>query len=98
MKHKFYPQCAKCGKRVCSPQIDVNASPLVEEAPPFCPMRTKSEVIKEAIAEYDKKEVKEFARLASLQEFECYEWIPSGLRTKIPRIEETYQFAKKMGY
>jgi uncharacterized metal-binding protein len=61
-------------------------------------MRTKSEVIGEAITEYGKEEVKEFARLASLQEFECYEWIPSGRRTRIPRIEETYQFAKKMGY
>jgi len=42
--------------------------------------------------------VKEFARLASVQEFQCYERLPDGLRTKLPRIEETIQFARKNGY
>jgi uncharacterized metal-binding protein len=33
-----------------------------------------------------------------VQEFQCYERLPDGLRTKLPRIEETIQFARKCGY
>jgi len=56
------------------------------------------EVIEKALAEYDKPEVKEFARQASIQEFECYEHLPDGRRTKNPRILELIQFAQKCGY
>ena len=52
----------------------------------------------EALAEYEKPAVKEFARQASIQEFECYENTPEGRRTKNPRIVELVQFAHKMGY
>jgi len=61
-------------------------------------MKLMPEVIAKAISEYDKPEVKEFARLASLQEFECYENLPDGRRTKNPRILELIQFAQKCGY
>jgi uncharacterized metal-binding protein len=67
-------------------------------------MRLKPEVIEEAAAEYGREDIKELARVASLQEAECYEWIPTGvgdrlgLKTKFPRLEETIQFAEKMGY
>jgi uncharacterized metal-binding protein len=61
-------------------------------------MKLVPEVIKKAISEYDKPEVKEFARLASLQEFECYENLPDGRRTKNPRILELIQFSQKCGY
>jgi uncharacterized metal-binding protein len=33
-----------------------------------------------------------------VQEFQCYERLPDGLRTKLPRIEELIQFARKCGY
>jgi uncharacterized metal-binding protein len=56
------------------------------------------EVYPEAIKEYDKPEVKDFARLASVQEFQCYERLPDGLRTRLPRVEELIQFARKCGY
>jgi uncharacterized metal-binding protein len=40
----------------------------------------------------------EFARLASVQESECYENTPQGVRTKHPRIEEIIMFAQKCNY
>lgn len=51
-----------------------------------------------ALSEYEKPEVKEFARQASIQEFECYQNTPEGRRTLNPRIVELIQFAHKMGY
>jgi len=61
-------------------------------------MKVMPDVIENAVAEYDKPDVKEFARLASFQEFECYEHTPDGMRTKNPRILELFQFAQKCGY
>jgi len=61
-------------------------------------MKLVPEVIETAVSEYDNAEIKEFARQASLQEFECYERLPDGLRTKNPRILELIQFARKCGY
>lgn len=90
MKEGLYPQCAKCEKRVCQTGQG--------KGPAFCPMETRKEVIEKALMEYDKPEVYEFARFASVQEFECYEHTLSGLRTSIPRVEEVIQFSRKMGY
>jgi hypothetical protein len=42
--------------------------------------------------------VREFARLASVQEAECYETTADGNRNKFPRLEETIQFAGKCNY
>jgi len=61
-------------------------------------MRLYSQVIERALAEYEREDVREFARLASVQEFECYEWVAEGIRTRFPRVEETIQFAKKNGF
>jgi uncharacterized metal-binding protein len=61
-------------------------------------MKLMPEVYKAAMAEYDKPEVREFAQLASIQEAECYEHLPDGLRTVLPRIEELIQFSRKCGY
>jgi uncharacterized metal-binding protein len=68
-------------------------------------MRLKPDVLQKASTEYEKRDIKEMARIASLQEAQCYEWVPTevggkrlGIRTKIPRVEETIQFAQKMGY
>jgi uncharacterized metal-binding protein len=61
-------------------------------------MKLMPEEYAAALAEYDKPEVREFARLASVQEFQCYERLPDGLRTKLPRIEELIQFARKCEY
>ena len=92
------PVCAKCPTVACTPPIKTNEVFSLDKAPDFCPMKLMPEVIAKAISEYDKPEVKEFARLASLQEFECYESLPDGRRTKNPRILELIQFAQKCGY
>jgi len=84
-------ECAKCTKRVCE-------SKESDQGPPNCPTKVKAEVIKQALLEYNKPQVKEFARQASIQEFECYMNLPEGLTTRNPRVEEVAQFAKKMGY
>jgi len=84
-------ECTKCPKVVCN-------SEQFDQGPPNCPTKTKQEVIKEAVAEYDKPEIREFARQASIQEFECYMHLPEGKTPRNPRVEEIAQFAKKMGY
>lgn len=95
-----YPECAHCPTRVCENRgANVNDGPVsLEKAPAFCPMKLMPEVYKEAMAEYDKPEVKEFAYLASIQEAECYERLPDGIRTRLPRVEELIQFSRKCGY
>jgi hypothetical protein len=83
------PECAKCGKAVCNSENFL-------EGPSNCPTRTRSDLITQAVAEYDKPEVREFARQASIQEFECYMDLPEGKTPRYPRVEEVVQFAKKM--
>jgi len=90
--------CAKCPTLVCQARIKVDETLPLDKALNFCPMINMTDVIQKAMAEYDKPEVKEFARQASLQEFECYEQTLEGRRTKNPRILELIEFAKKCGY
>lgn len=91
-------QCAKCPEIFCYPAIAADQEPSFEKAPSFCPTKLKKDLIEKALLEYDREDIREFARLASVQEFECYELTPDGIRTKIPRIEETIQFARKNGF
>ena len=83
--------CARCSKVVC-----ISSHP--DQADPSCPMKTRPDIIKEALTEYRKPNISEFVRLASVQEFECYMNLPEGRTTRHPRVEETIQFAKKMNY
>ena len=98
MAKKLYPVCARCTRVVCYPLLKSGEEPPIDDAPAFCPMKLMPELIEKTIAEYDRPEVREFARLASVQEFECYEILPEGRRTKIPRVEELIQFSQKCGY
>jgi uncharacterized metal-binding protein len=98
MANKFGPQCAGCPTTVCSPPIGSRVPLSLDKAPDFCPMKNLPGIMEEARQEYLKPEVKEFARQASIQEFECYENTPEGRRTKNPRILELIQFSRKMGY
>ncbi len=84
-------ECAKCTKVVCN-------SKAFLEGPSNCPTKTKREIIQQALTKYNDPETKEFARQASIQEFECYMHLPEGLTPRNPRVEEVAQFAKKMGY
>ncbi|MBN1364567.1 MAG: DUF1847 domain-containing protein [Syntrophaceae bacterium] len=98
-KKELKSMCAKCDKKICYPLAKSDDPlPPIENAPPFCPMRRLPDTIKKANSEYDRTEIREFARLASIQEAECYELTPEGLRTKIPRLEEIIQFARKCNY
>jgi len=91
--------CAKCPGTVCYPLAAVGQPlPPIEEAPDFCPMRRLPEVMRAVGKEYEKPGIRAFARQASIQEAQCYEITPAGIRTRIPRIEETIQFARKCGF
>ena len=83
--------CSRCTKTVC-------ASEHYMEGPDNCPTKIKAGVIEKAVKEYDKREIREFARQASIQEFENYMNMPEGPMSRNPRVEEVIQFAKKMGY
>lgn len=91
-----YSQCAKCAGRICYPFAGVDDElPSIDEAPEFCPMRRMPDIIDSANHRYEKANIHEFARLASIQEAQCYELTDEGIKTRIPRIEETIQFARK---
>jgi uncharacterized metal-binding protein len=83
--------CATCTKIVC-------LSSHAAQADPSCPIKTQADVIERALEKYQTTEIREFARQASIQEFECYLNLPEGRTPRNPRVEETVQFAKKMGY
>ncbi len=61
-------------------------------------MRRLPEVMEGAASQYERADVREFARLASVQEGECYELTAEGIRNKFPRLEETIQSAGKCNY
>lgn len=96
---KLVSMCSKCPVEACFPIIKSNEPlPPLDKAPPFCPMLRFPEVMNKVESEYHRPDIMEFARLASVQEFECYENTPDGIRTKFPRLEETIQFAEKCNY
>ena len=99
MSKPQFPLCAKCPVRACHPRGPLESTKVdMESAPPFCPMKLNTDALQKAANEYRKESVGEFARQASLQESECYERIDGKIRTKIPRIEEIIQFARKVNY
>ncbi len=100
MAEKQMPVCARCSVRTCENRSGKWNGPLpsLDKLPGFCPMKLMPEVFARAEEEYKKPAVREFARLASLQEFECFERLSDGYRAKLSRIEELIQFARKCGY
>lgn len=91
--------CAQCSGSACYPLAGA-ADPLpdLDKAPDFCPMRRLSSTVEAANREYLRPEIQEYARLASIQEAQCYEVSSEGIRTTIPRIEEIIEFAAKCNY
>ena len=66
-----------------------------------CPTLNKRDLLEESRKEYGKKEVGAFARQASIQEGECYanrDQKPYLLHPTKSRIQETCEFAHRMGY
>ncbi|MFC1887044.1 DUF1847 domain-containing protein [Thermodesulfobacteriota bacterium] len=95
MSDKPSPQCAMCSIR------DRICRSTEGKGPDFCPTINYKEIIEAAGKEYEKPEIKEFARMASLQEAECYsnkEIKPYVLHPVKPRVQEICEFAEKMGY
>jgi len=89
--------CAKCripkAERICQ----------VKEGgrhPEFCPTVHYKELAQEVTEVYRQPEYAEFARLASIQEAECYANRAPGpyvLQPSKTRIQETIEFARKLG-
>jgi len=95
MKDKESPECAKCSikDRIC----------LVEDGkgPESCPTKNYRDVFKKVDREYERPEIHEFARMASIQESECYsnrDIRPYVFHPVKPRVQEICEFAEKMGY
>ncbi len=88
---KPHYSCANCERIVCH-------TDHATEGTDSCPTRAMADTIERVRAEYRRPEVAEFARQASIQEFECYLQLPEGSTPRNPRVEETVQFARKMGY
>jgi uncharacterized metal-binding protein len=91
------PACASCGleriKRICVNEKGVG--------PKGCPTLTHGDVLDEVRRDYEKPEIQEFARQASIQEAECYanrHQQPYIMQPTKTRIIEVCEFAKKMGY
>lgn len=83
--------CAKCERVVCNTEH-------ANDGPDNCPTRLMGDTFERVKKEYLKPEVAEFARQASIQEFECYLQLPEGMTPRNPRVEEVVQFARKMSY
>jgi len=89
------PRCARCNvkDKICIQEDG--------HGPAFCPTIHFKDVIEESRKEYQRPEIREFARLASIQEGECYanrehkQDYPLPLK---PRVQETVEFAHKMGF
>jgi len=95
MSQQPAPTCALCG--VKKPICRVPGG----NAPEFCPTSNLSETLDLATAEYDQPEVSQFAKMASLQETECYanrHIRPYVMHPTKTRVQETCEFAHKMGY
>ncbi|MBN1191245.1 MAG: DUF1847 domain-containing protein [Dehalococcoidales bacterium] len=98
MSQNKSPRCAQCHALGCSAPIGATDPPDIGKAPDFCPMKVNPELLTRAEVEYNRPDTRELARQASIQEFECYEHTPEGIRTRNPRILELIQFSHKMGY
>ncbi len=98
MSEEIITMCSRCVKRTCTPFIKADETPVKDGAPDFCPMKLMPDVLQEVKEKYREPDVNQFARLASVQEFECYERIDDGFRTTNPRILELIEFSKKNNY
>jgi len=71
------------------------------KGPTWCPTKKEKRSLTEAIKEYDDPKIKEFARLASVQEGSCYAHRDAKPFVRIPtksRVEELIEFSQRMGY
>lgn len=87
--------CAKC------PAVEKICRIPGGKGPDWCPTKTREDVLRQTIECYRDPEIREFARVASVQEGECY-----ANRTEKPyvmqpvktRLQELIEFSRRMGY
>lgn len=98
MEDKKIARCAECrikvDEKICiSPQ---------GRGPDFCPTLNLPALIRSSLNAYHFPEYNNFARLASVQEGECYvnrePGNPKTIYAIKTRVQETIEFAKKMNY
>ncbi len=97
MKTNNLSDCANC---VLTPKERVCINPKGKGAK-GCPTLVKKKLAGQAQKKYQKANVREFARQASIQEGECYagrDKRPYVMHPTKPRIQEICEFARKMGY
>jgi len=87
--------CAKCAvvEKICRLEKG--------RGPSSCPTKKEGPTLTEALSRYDDPEIKEFARIASVQEGSCYAQRDAKPFVMIPtksRIEELIEFSQRMGY
>lgn len=90
------PKCAICGISLLERACFIESG----RGPDFCPTVYAEDLLKASRREYAKPAVREFARLASVQEGECY--LERDRRPFLPhcgktRIQEVCEFARKIG-
>jgi uncharacterized metal-binding protein len=90
------PKCAVCGINILEKACFFESG----KGPDSCPTLGFEDLVQEARTEYEKPGVREFARLASVQEGECYldrDRQPFVLHCSKTRIQEICEFAQKIG-
>ena len=95
MKKPPSPQCSLCSVKDRTCIVENGKGPL------FCPTKEYIPTIKNALKEYEKPEIRKFAKMASIQEAECYanrHIKPYVSHPVKPRVQEICEFAKKMSY
>ncbi len=96
-KKKGFPVCVSCPyevmERICKKPGGKH--------PKNCPTVSDYETVKESLEEFEDKKLKEFARIASIQEAEGYANRELGyeqVKPVKPRIVEIIEFAQKLNY
>lgn len=93
---EFTPRCADCTieNTICRHEDG--------KGPVYCPTLHMTDVIDASRSEYDASAIRAFAVNATIQEGECYvnrgSDNPHARYAVKPRIQETIEFAHKMGY
>ena len=97
MKRNNLSDCASCA---LSPKEKVCINPNGKGSK-GCPTLGKKKLAGQAQKKYQRPDIREFARQASIQEGECYtgrDKRPYVMHPTKPRIQEICEFARKMGY
>ena len=97
MADRNTPRCSICGVK----KTDRACQATDGAGPDFCPTIHSKITIEKALKEYDRPEIREFARMSTLQGAEGFSksHLEANLRVPTkPRVQEICELAKKMGY